>query len=652
MDVALTVFRLLLLLCSVCGWMILLKRVTRMNSAFLPGVTLAGMTVILFSCGLVGFLAPASMVLYAGGLGLLICFLVTARRRGFSLAFLWSPGMIFFFLSALILLPLLWGARFYHYDNFSHWATVLYEMLAFDSFPTPETVTMFTTYPPGSASFLYFFCRAVGTAEHVALLGQGILSAALLSALFFRVRSVPSYGFATASFLALVVTCLLVFDDGTLQIFSLLVDAQMGFAAVLIWCLRESYLDHPSRGWVAIAPVLILLVLMKANGFLFWGLFVLLMVYDALKRTPAGERRLVFLPIAASVLWYCLWKVYHLTIYDSLRAALPYLILSVALLLLVFVILRFGSRLILRGKPALIVACGGVTLLLILLFVFRTPIATAISDFWAERSQLEFSHLFSQLWDKITDFSNRYVHVFAVLNALSLSVYFILRKRNKKGLRLKRAIIISNLFMVAYTLCLMSMYCFFMSVSEAAYLAAFDRYIITPLILFVVMQAAALFESLSYAVKDRGRLLRLLPICVSLVLFLLVAPAAKQLLVRPSFESTERGQVITALDEASDVIPRGARVALFNGDRGRRDLYYYLMVFQLKTRACFDLDYGSPEYSIDVDTKMLLEYEWLIVADSDPQLHERLREAGFAVEWEDSCTLYRIEDSRIFPARS
>ncbi|MBQ1216911.1 MAG: hypothetical protein IIX85_03000 [Clostridia bacterium] len=219
-------------------------------------------------------------------------------------------------------------------------------------------------------------------------------------------------------------------------------------------------------------------------------------------------------------------------------------------------------------------------------------------------------------------------------------------------MRLKRAIIISNLLMVAYTLCLMSMYCFFMSVSEAAYLAAFDRYIITPLILFVVMQAAALFESLSYAVKDRGRLLRLLPLCVSLVLFLLVAPAARQLVVRPSFESTERGQVITALDAASDVIPRGARVALFNGDRGRRDLYYYLMVFQLKTRACFDLDYGSPEYSIDVDTKMLFEYEWLIVADPDPQLPERLREAGFAVEWEDACSLYRIEDSRIFPAQS
>ena len=49
-----------------------------------------------------------------------------------------------------------------HYDNFSHWALIVKSMSLTNSFPSFKTdVIMFTSYPPGSAVFIYYFINII-----------------------------------------------------------------------------------------------------------------------------------------------------------------------------------------------------------------------------------------------------------------------------------------------------------------------------------------------------------------------------------------------------------------------------------------------------------------------------------------------------------
>ena len=53
-----------------------------------------------------------------------------------------------------------------HYDNFSHWAVVVKNMLITHRFPDAYSAMIdFKSYPLGSSSFLYYFCSVVGSEE-------------------------------------------------------------------------------------------------------------------------------------------------------------------------------------------------------------------------------------------------------------------------------------------------------------------------------------------------------------------------------------------------------------------------------------------------------------------------------------------------------
>ncbi len=593
MTVFWTVFRWLTFVVSLCGWFCLVSYLTKLKSAFIPIFTVATLTLTLFLCGLLQILQPAAWALFILGFVLLIFFCVLAVRKKVSLSFLLSPAFVFFFVMSAAFIPILWGAHYYHYDNFSHWGTILSEMLDFHSFPNARMVVVFRDYAPGTTTFLYWFCNVVGTGEDIALMGQALFSCAALSALFFRIKKTVSFRFIAYTILGVVLTCLLVFDDGTLQVYNLLVDAQMGFLAVDIWFLREAYRERPIFGWLFMTPILALLMLIKSNAGLLIAFFALFFLYDALKNFGLKRKALLFLtPFAGAFLMTSLWKVYRDLTYGTATNSYSY---------------------------------GG------LIQTFR------------DRSLSFYQEILRLFWDKITDFSKIYVVFFVVLNLFVLGVLLLLRHRKKNCKYLFRTWISANGLMVWYALALLFMYGFIMAIGEARYLAAFERYMITPLILFVAMLAEGMITTLSHILEHRPFATRLLPICVSLFLFSLVIGPASQLIFRPDFATTERGKVMDVLQEAAQIIPRNSKVAMCNGERGRRDLYYYLMMYELKTRVCFDLDLGSPEYSIPTDVKMLELYDYLIISSRHYLIVSELQKAGFKINWNRDCSVYRIK---------
>ncbi|MBO5222223.1 MAG: hypothetical protein J6C26_07905 [Clostridia bacterium] len=590
MSQVLLVLRWLFFFASLCGWFCLLSRIPKVNRAFLPIVTLSGWTSVLFLLGMIGLLRFGTWMLVVLGAASFVLHGVLALRKRFSFSFLCAPGMIFFSLASAFTVLILLGASYYHYDNFSHWGTVLGEMYTFHDFPTAESIVVFRDYAPSTASFLYSFGSVVGRGEDVALMGQAMLSCAALSALFFRVKKIRSFRFWATAILSLTLACLLVYDDGTLQIYNLLVDALIGFVSIAAWFIREEHRKKPLMGWFLMTPVLILLVLLKKNAvvlFLFLAVFVL---YDAWHcRRELRKKRYCILPIALPLLFLLLWWIYRLSTYGAPEESYGY---------------------------------------------------TGILNQLTSASPEFFSNVFSQVWTKITDFSQIYVSAVLGINAALLVGLIGFRRHKVESVRLWKAVVLVNGVMIGYLLCMIFLYCFIM-VDEAANLAAFERYMVTPLILAMAIGAHALLDAL-FHIPPKRVLTSALSVALSLFLFLFVAKNGAQLVVRPSMEDFERGKVMTALQDASQIVPRNAAVAVYNGERGRRDLYYYLTMYEVKSRRVFILDFGFPEYSISVDVNMLRDYEYLVVCAEDDVLIPTLQREGFCVEEGDSL-LYHIE---------
>lgn len=83
----------------------------------------------------------------------------------------------------------LWNTRLEHYDNFSHWAKIVKFLFLENRLPNgSDAIIEFTSYPPGSAVFIYHIVRVLGFSEGKMLIGQFLLIIASILGMFTYVR--------------------------------------------------------------------------------------------------------------------------------------------------------------------------------------------------------------------------------------------------------------------------------------------------------------------------------------------------------------------------------------------------------------------------------------------------------------------------------
>ena len=72
-----------------------------------------------------------------------------------------------------------------HYDNFSHWALVVKDLLLTGELPGADTSLIpFRDYPPGTSVFIFYICRYLGHSQGMMLLAQNSVLLACFFALF------------------------------------------------------------------------------------------------------------------------------------------------------------------------------------------------------------------------------------------------------------------------------------------------------------------------------------------------------------------------------------------------------------------------------------------------------------------------------------
>jgi len=267
MTIALTALRLMALFLSILGYVGFFRAFCAIPKYFADLFTLSVITCAMYFAGLAGILLPAVYVLVAlGGVLMLIVFFsgrlrVAFRRPTFSLV------NVLFLIWFVITCVNLFNYRLIHYDNFSHWALVVKQMLITNAIPDANSSLIdFKNYPLGTSSFLYYVGRIVGHTDGILLIGQAMLLFACFYALYGIIRDEKR--FLLAAILGL--SCAIMsFFNISIRINNLLVDYLLPLCALAaIAGMTESAKNY----WVTCVsciPVLAFLVIIKNTGLFF-----------------------------------------------------------------------------------------------------------------------------------------------------------------------------------------------------------------------------------------------------------------------------------------------------------------------------------------------------------------------------------------------
>ncbi len=439
-----------LLLGSFLGYCFVLRQKARMQAEFVPVTVLCGTALALYLAGLMHMLRLGSYLVYSVGLALCLYMMWQIARKKYRPPYmtLFRAG---FLLGAVVFCGLSLLLRLEHYDNFSHWATVVKQMYNTNAFPTLEdAIVSFKDYPPGSSVLVYYGCLLWDNAQGVMLLMQNALLLAGFYAMFGLVKERKR--FLVYSFIGMG-GALLSYLNLTIRINNLLIDFLMPVLSVAALAAIEALLEKPKQLAGVLLPVLGLITIMKSTGVVFAALPLLYLAWRLVGQKHWGAlKRLAYLVglAAFSMLPYLLWKVH-------LALELP------------------GLE----------------------------------EKFAADSQSAELMAVGQQLYGQITrDFlegalalSSRAAVCFWLCNLVVIAVCVFARLRLKKKLCLGKTLLAMDLVAVLYYGGILYMYLFLMPADEAVVLAGFERYACSIMVFFaggLILAGAKDIESLFY----------------------------------------------------------------------------------------------------------------------------------------------------------
>lgn len=199
--------RIILFGLSNIGYWELIRRKTKTDILFLPSLTIAIQSVILFVSGLLNLLSECAILLYGFGIVVFTFFAYKDYSKSQNiLKKYFTVGFFFLSVSFLISAFYVKGKLFSHWDDFSHWALVVKEMLKKNRFPNfSDPFIQFQSYPLGSSVYIYYFAKMISSIESCQMLAQIYMMLTCIMPLFYfcqrnRVATFISAGFLTALF--------------------------------------------------------------------------------------------------------------------------------------------------------------------------------------------------------------------------------------------------------------------------------------------------------------------------------------------------------------------------------------------------------------------------------------------------------------------
>lgn len=243
--------------CYACGRL-------KLKVEFAPAVVFSSIIAVLTLAGYLNVLLFAAWAIYLGGFALLIWHLTKKKIKA---AFQQKPaviGAVFALLLTAYAVVHLKGARLTYYDDFSHWGTIVKEMLIYNRLPNAQSAAIsFKSYPPGSALFIYFVSLMTGASESKMLIAQALLNISFLFALFGIVKS--SAKILTQLVLAAAAAVILF----ATPLDNLWVDTLLATSGIAAFAVLFAYRNDLRRASLYALPIMIASVMIKNDGFVF-----------------------------------------------------------------------------------------------------------------------------------------------------------------------------------------------------------------------------------------------------------------------------------------------------------------------------------------------------------------------------------------------
>ena len=287
---------------AVIGFYILYTSVLGKKACFFPLMFISSAVLVLYLAGVAGVLNVGYWIFITTGclmIPVLLFFTGKDRIKKIPLT-LADPVIVFMILGVIWIRFITRDRGLSNPDDFSHWYRMCKVIFYDDSYPvTPEIG--FSTYPPGTATWIYIVTKSFGFSIANCFTAQAALNMASVSVLFAvlakckdKLKKVLLGICAAASFVFLT--------SVAVSTLSLAVDGTLGMVALgCIVFIAETKFDE-KKDVVSLILILSFLVMVKFSGLFF--LAAALALFIALKKGKALSTILVAaIPVVLNLLY-------------------------------------------------------------------------------------------------------------------------------------------------------------------------------------------------------------------------------------------------------------------------------------------------------------------------------------------------------------
>ena len=306
------ILKIVFFIISSIGFYLYTKEKTNIKKEFIPLIIISTITCIMFLAGILNFMKITGIILGVIGFYLAIeeIYYIIKNKRKLKIDF----NLLIYLIMLCIFAYLLNDIKVIGYDNFSHWAIIVKDILINDKLPNfTSKVIIFKAYPPGTACFLYYVCTYIGSSEDIMLFAQSILILSSIYTLFALCTKENKINWL----IAILSTIYLLL--GNIFITDLLVDTVlpvMGIAALII---IEYYKEENNKGLIYSIPILSALILVKNSGIFFVIIDLIIWLIYYIKNNNIKQifkTKYIFI-ILIPILLIFVWKVHTNLVFDN-----------------------------------------------------------------------------------------------------------------------------------------------------------------------------------------------------------------------------------------------------------------------------------------------------------------------------------------------
>lgn len=270
---------IILLILSIIGITLLINCIKYIKPSESPLIACSLIIIYIYIFSLIGLLEiGAWSVMVLGLISLPISIIIKRKELKVFLHSLINPGYLLFIFILIILYPICRPIVTGAWDEYSHWALVVRNMLLTGHLPQLDGAVTYLSYPPATSLFQYLFMKISTGVEGMMYYAQAILIASCLSMLL------KGQSFKKPLYLVMMIALpvLVMIKFSVHNIFNIFTDTIM--AVVAISCFVSYYNSkYELIDIIKIAPILFFLCLIRSSAISFAAFVLIIIIVHQIK---------------------------------------------------------------------------------------------------------------------------------------------------------------------------------------------------------------------------------------------------------------------------------------------------------------------------------------------------------------------------------